>query len=274
MNSTKAKKDFKKRFGQANHLLITTLIGLDSIESRKVTEKPSDFSTSWNPIEPKRSAERARVFTLQSFLGWAVESLEMYLTELNRKPKELESEQLTVIYSSAGRSVYKKAIHVGEHAKVDPLLTALMEVMITWRNYTFHYDIDNEIRPESKALLTKSNDRIKAEFCGLEIELLKKTWENKGDFTFKETASLISATHKFVSAIDLYAISNINYEKYITDALVLNFKGNNKAKQKLKSLPHDKKLRFLSNSIVQILGIEEKENQTMEKYLSAVIKII
>ena len=69
MNATKAKKKFKKRFGQANHLLITTLVGLDSIESGKIVEKPSEFSTSWNPMEPKRSAERARMFVLQSFLG-------------------------------------------------------------------------------------------------------------------------------------------------------------------------------------------------------------
>ena len=109
MIATKAKKEFKKRFGQANHLLITTLIGLDSIESGNITRKPEGFSTSWNPKDPKRSAERARIFSLQSFLGWAVESLEMYLTELNRKPKELESGELTVIFSKAGRSIYQKA---------------------------------------------------------------------------------------------------------------------------------------------------------------------
>ena len=95
MSATRAKKTFKKRFGQANHLLITALVGLDAIETGEVSKKPESFSTSWNPIEPKRSAERARIFTLKSFLGWAVESLEMYLTELNRKPKELESEELT-----------------------------------------------------------------------------------------------------------------------------------------------------------------------------------
>lgn len=273
MIATKAKKEFKKRFGQANHLLITTLIGLDSIESGVVSRKPEGFSTSWNPRNPKRSADRARIFTLQSFLGWAVESLEMYLTELNRKPKELESEELTVIFSKAGQSVYRKAIGVGEHAEVDPLLIAMMEILITWRNYTFHYDIDNEIREESKNILKASEERIRSEFCGLEIGQLQETWETQRDFSFKETASLINATHKFVTAIDLYAIANLDFERYVSDALELHFRDNDRAMHKLKSLPHDKKLRFLRNTAAQVLGVNQTDDPAMEKNLTMVVEL-
>ena len=171
----------------------------------------------------------------------------MYLTELNRKPKELESDELTALFSKAGRSIYQKAILVGEHAGVDPVLVALMEVLITWRNYTFHYDIDNQIRGESIILLRNSAERIRSEFCGLEIDQLQKTWESQGDFTFKETASLISATHKYVSEVDAYALYNLNTSRYVSDALELHFRGNDKAIQKLRSLPNEKKLRFIQN---------------------------
>jgi hypothetical protein len=272
MIATKAKKEFKKRFGQANHLLITTLIGLNSIESGVVTQKPEGFSTSWNPKDPKRSAERARIFSLQSFLGWAVESLEMYLTELNRKPKELESEEFTSIYSKAGRSVYQKAIGVGEYTGVDPLLIALMEVLITWRNYTFHYDIDNEIREKSKVILMTSEERIRKEFCDLEIGLLQKTWGSRGDFSFKETASLINATHKFVAAVDSYAIANLDFERYVTDALDMHFSYNDYAMRKLKSLPHDKKLRFLRNVATQILGVKQTDDSAMETNITMLVE--
>lgn len=274
MNATRAKKTFKKRFGQANHLLITALVGLDAIETGEVSKKPEGFSTSWNPIEPKRSAERARIFTLKSFLGWAVESLEMYLTELNRKPKELESEAVTVLFSKAGRSIYQKAILIGEHAEVDPVLVALMEVLITWRNYTFHYDIDNQIRSESVILLRNSAERIRSEFCGLEIDQLQETWESQGDFTFKETASLISATHKYVSAVDDYALSNLDTSRYVGDALELHFRGNDKAAQKLRSLPNEKKLRFLQNIVSEALGVKIEEDSVVQRHLAAVQAVI
>ncbi len=274
MNSTKAKKLFKKRFGSANHLLITTLVGLDSIETGIISEKPKGFNTSWNPVDPVRSAERARIITLKSFLGWAVESLEMYLTELNRKPKELASEELTAIYSKAGRSIYKKAIAVGEHTNVDPLLVALMEILITWRNYTFHYDIDNKIRIESAELLQKSAARISEEFCGLDVNQLHETWISKGDFTFKETASLISATHKYVSEVDQYAVTHIDLFKYVEDALQLHFKENATATQKLKSLPREKKLRFLKNVTSDLVGISDMEQSFLERQLESVHAVI
>jgi hypothetical protein len=273
MIATKAKKSFKKRFGQANHLLITALVGLNAIETGLVTKKPDGFNTSWNPRAPARSAERARIFTLKSFLGWAVESLEMYLTELNRKPKELESEELASIYSKAGQSIYKKTIWVGEHAKVDPVLIALMEVLITWRNYTFHYDIDNTIRSESVVLLRNSADRLREEFCGLEIDQLQETWKNQDDFTFKETASLINATHKYVSAVDAFAITQINKTKYMTDALELHFRSNKKAIQKLRSLPHEKKIRFIKSITTDLVGVDVFKEGEAEQLLESVYGI-
>jgi hypothetical protein len=254
MKATKAKKEFKKRFGQANHLLITTLVGLDSIESGKVTEKPEGFSTSWNPINAVRSAERARIFTLQSFLGWAVESLEMYLTELNRKPKELLSIDLEAIFSSAGQSIYKKAIGIGDHTEIAPVLTALIEILITWRNNTLHYDIDNQIRATSRDVLSSNTEIIRESFCGLEISQLLGTWESKGDFTFKETASLISATHKFVDAIDQFAIDNLDVERYLGEALVIHFKNNQSSVSKMRSLPAGKKIKYLNTLTENLVG--------------------
>lgn len=274
MNATKAKKSFKKRFGQANHLLITTLVGLDAIETGQVTQKPDGFNTSWNPIAPARSAERARIFTLKSFLGWAVESLEMYLTELNRKPKELESEEFTVVFSKAGRSICQKTIGVGEYAKIDPVLVALMEVLITWRNHTFHYDIDNEIRIGSVDVLRNAADRIREEFCGLEIDQLQDTWKKHGDFTFKETASLISATHKYVSAVDAFALARLDTKKYMTDALELHFRSNEKATQKLHSLPQDKKIRYIKNITADLVGVDAFDDGVAEQLLESVYDVI
>lgn len=259
MKITKARRDFKKRFGQANHFLITTLIGLDAIETGEIKGKPSSFSTSWNPKDKSRSAQRTRIFTLQSFLGWAVESLEMYLTELNRKPKELESEVFNSLYSNAGQKIYKKAIKIGDETKIDPVLVALMEVLITWRNYTFHYDIDNQIRPESLKILQDEKVRIMGEYCGLDIDILKETWEKGRDFSFKETASLINATHRYVQAIDSYVLENLDIERYVKESIEIHLKESKKSLQKYKSLQSDKKLRYLKSLIMEHVGLEADE---------------
>ncbi|NQZ79967.1 MAG: hypothetical protein HRT52_03010 [Colwellia sp.] len=269
MKATKARKEFKKRFGNANHLLITSLIGLDSIELSGIKKAPSSFNTSWNPKDITSSIHRTRIFTLQSFLGWAVESLEMYMTELNRKPKELESESFTSLFSQANQSIYKKVILIADEIQVDQVLIALMEVLITWRNHSFHYDIDNEIRLQSQNVLIEEKERINHEFCGLDSTLLKKTWEQGGDFTFKETASLISATHKFVEAIDNYAIRNIDIERYIFDSIAPRIK-NPKSIQKIKSLPNAKKKRYIETLSKNITGIDKIDDDTCSSIVKRV----
>jgi hypothetical protein len=267
MNTTPAKKEFKKRFGQANHFLITTLVGIDGIKSGQITEKPASFSTSWNPIDPKRSAERSRVFVLKSFLAWAVESLEMYMTELNRKPKLLESEQFTILYSRAGQSVYKKTIFIADEVQVDPILIALMEVLITWRNYTFHYDIDNEIRDSSLNCLLNKSDEVKSRFAGLDITQLKKTWETGGDFTFKEAASLIKATQDFVSEIDKYILNNIDFERFFFETIEKHFVSSPHSKLRFRSFDSTKKKKYLKILMQNIAG----ENNFDENIISNII---
>jgi hypothetical protein len=264
MKLSPARKEFKKRFGQANHFLITALVGIDAIHSGIITTKPESFNTFWEPKNPKRSADRSRIFVLKSFLAWAVESLEMYMTELNRKPKLLESERFTELFSRAGQSVYKKTIFIGDEIKVDPILISLMEVLITWRNYTFHYDIDNEIRDESLNCLRDNSEKVAERFSGLEINQLKKTWETKGDFTFKETAALIKATQDFIAEIDEYALANLDEEKFLQEILDSHFKNKPKSLERLKSFEKNKKLKYLQVLLQNIAGIAEIDKSILE----------
>jgi len=265
MKTTRAKKEFKKRFGSANHLLITTLVGLDGIESGVITQKPEGFQTYWNPKSPKNSSKWARCFVLESFLGWAVESLEMYLTEINRKPKILDSERFTYLFSKADRSVYDKATFIADEIKVDPILIALVEVLITWRNYTFHYDIDNEIRPQSLAVLQNKKDEVKTRFSGLDIDVMKSVWEKKEDFTFKETSSLINATQLFVDAIDQYAIETMDIERYYFETIYFQLKNNINSYEKYKNLPQVQKVKYIKTLLQNEANSEKIDDSMLEK---------
>ncbi|PKP13535.1 MAG: hypothetical protein CVU08_04775 [Bacteroidetes bacterium HGW-Bacteroidetes-3] len=272
MKASPAKKEFKNRFGQANHFLITALVGIDGIQTGIITEKPESFNTSWNPRDTKRSADRTRVFILKSFLGWAVESLEMYLTELNRKPKLLESETFTSLFSKAGQSVYKKTILIADEIKVDEILITLMEVLITWRNYTFHYDIDNEIRESSMQCLIDKSEEVKTRFSGLDIIQLKKTWENGGDFTFKETASLIKATQDFVSAIDSYVLSNLDYERFLIEITQKHFSESEMSLKRYYSFDKEKKEKYLKVLLQNIAGESELNDNILKSIMKELEK--
>ena len=81
-----ALKKFKKEIGQANHFLITILVGLDGVKSGKV-EKNDEFSAAWNPKDVVASAERSRIYTIKASLAWVVDCLDMYLRLCNRKPR-------------------------------------------------------------------------------------------------------------------------------------------------------------------------------------------
>lgn len=68
LNHSVAQRQFKKRMGQANHFLITILIGLDEV-SKGLVKKPDTLDVSWNPKDVKASAERSRVYALNSSLA-------------------------------------------------------------------------------------------------------------------------------------------------------------------------------------------------------------
>lgn len=271
MKASPAKKEFKERLGQANHFLITALVGIDGIQSGIIREKPESFHTSWNPKDSKKSADRTRVFLLKSFLGWAVESLEMYLTELNRKPKLLESETFTSLFSKAGQSIYQKTILIADEIKVDPILIGLMEVLITWRNYTFHYDIDNEIRESSMNCLIASNENVKARFSGLEITQLKSTWESGGDFTFKETASLIKATQDFVGEVDNYVLLNLDVERFFLETIAKHFKNTEMSYKRYKSFNELKRQKYVK-VLLQNISAESEIDDTLLKSITTKLK--
>ena len=78
LNISERRKRFKDSMGQANHFLITALIGLEYINNNEVS-CPESFSTSWNPKNKKSSVERTRLYILKSSLSWAIDCLDTYL---------------------------------------------------------------------------------------------------------------------------------------------------------------------------------------------------
>ncbi len=70
INHSIALKRFKAEIGQANHMLITIMVGLDGIIPYDV-EAQNEFHTSWNPKSKKASVERSKLFAKKGYNGLA-----------------------------------------------------------------------------------------------------------------------------------------------------------------------------------------------------------
>jgi hypothetical protein len=222
LNESPARRRFKDLLGQANHLLITILVGLRAVELRLITEAPADLHTIWNPRNPVASASRSRVMLLGMTLVRATDSIDAYISWSRRAPTLVHSVELKREIDSAQQSVLQRFKAIENHfSALDSVVCAMIEVMIVWRNRSVHSLADNEISAGAAAVLTKNQERTRDEFSGLAIDRLFEDFEKKDSPTFKEIASFIRAAHLFVEQVDRLLISQLNTRSYLA-ALLLN----------------------------------------------------
>ena len=107
LNRTQARWAFKDLLGQANHFLITILVGLDGVRSGEVTLHP-EFRTSWNPQNVARSAERSRIFVMDLALIRSIDALDTYMMMSARKPTAIGDRALVAAMDGSGRSIARR----------------------------------------------------------------------------------------------------------------------------------------------------------------------
>ncbi len=226
---------------------------------------------AWRPKDKGASVIRSRNFVLHSFLGWAVDSIDMYLSLLNRKPNYLQNSSLASRLDSAGQSVLRKAHIFSEHYKVHPATHALIDVLITWRNNVFHQLADNKIKKESREALLTNACYIAENYRGLDVSDLPSKAEKGSSLTFKETASLINAVHHYVQEIDTAVLNAFDPIAFCTEAVKDAI--NNKEQEtgfaaKYLSLPTEKRQRFLRNWFMNLYGFSEMDEKVLESCLA------
>jgi len=270
MKKTLARIQFKKHFGQANHYLVTSLVALNNLDASSVVEAPEELRMAWKPRVKRASILRTRNFVLHSFLGWAVDSLDMYLSLLNRKPNYLQDSALTSQLDGAGRSVLRKAQIFSAHYNAHPATFALIDVLITWRNNVFHELAENKIKTESLEALLAYSSYISQNYRGLDVSKLPNKAEKGACLTFKETASLINAVHHYVQEIDAAVLMRFDPSHFCTEAVIDAI--NNKEQEtgfaaKYFSLPTEKRERFLRNWFRNLYGFSEMDEKVLASCL-------
>jgi len=224
MKSTYARKFFKKNFGQANHFLITCLVGLDVIENGTVA-KSNNFSTTWNPKSPINSARRSRDFVLEAFLSRLVDGLDVYLSILHKNDFYLSNINPNSVFDPNEKSIYKKIDGTSNYFLINDYLCSLVKLSIIWRNLSTHYFTSNSNKLDYVDIVTlkKNKEDISKNFCRLDIEDILRKYETTSP-TFKEVASLINAIHKYVEKVDDLIISKINKNDYFLKTINTCFK--------------------------------------------------
>lgn len=219
LNESRGRSRFKILLGQANHLVITVLVGLDAVEKGVVTAPPPDLHTSWSPKDPLNSARRARRLVLDMVLVRAVDSVDVYLRVARRLPGLIQESGLRNRIDGAGRSIFGKVAALEERYGGDhPVVFALVLVMIAWRNKSAHDEADTTIAERHRHILRANASIIVSEYRGLDVERLLAGFDS-AEPTFKETASLINAAQRFVQALEESLFRDLNGEQYLRELL-------------------------------------------------------
>ena len=272
MNS-RAFRKFKTEMGQANHFLITIMIGLDAVEDG--AEKRESFNTTWNPKSRKNSVVRSKQYAIKSALAWAVDNLDMYLRLCNRGPR-LYNEEEGLKIAKTKHSVYNKfdcVIH--NHPELTVSKFAYVDLLICWRNNSVHFDAENKLMPESISYFRNipENDVVTNTYHLDICQMLNRF--NRGECpTFKEAATLISMTIHFVEELDNILLHDVDQYRFLETYLLmlLDFKKKTSVFS-YRNTTHEKRKKKLKQFFVAEGISEDFYNEDGEKFLDEVVDL-
>ncbi|WP_321337962.1 hypothetical protein [Breoghania sp.] len=220
LEQSPSRKAFKSLLGNANHLIITALVGLDGIERGVVRGIPDDLRTVWSPKNAVNSARRSRRLILDMALIRAIDAIDVYLREAVRKPALVQSNGFRRDLDAAVLSIFRKLQAVARHGPdLNDLPLAIVFVMVAWRNRSAHTEADRDAPEHYLDLLRSSGDEVASRFSGLSAEMLLDGYEAMRPPTFKEVASLINAAHHLVAAIDELMLNSLDIEQFLKDVV-------------------------------------------------------
>lgn len=220
ISKSRPRNTFKSLLGNANHLIITALVGLDAVQRGCVYGAPAELRTAWSPKDAAASAKRSRRLVLDMSLIRAIDAVDVYLREAVRKPALIQCPELRSGLDSAGISIFKKLRAVErKYDSLDDLPLAIIFLMVSWRNRSAHSEADLEVADRHISVLQNRSEELSERFSGLKSAMLLEGYENARPATFKEVASLINAAHHLISDLDDKLLRDLDVERYFKEAV-------------------------------------------------------
>lgn len=273
MNSQVFRK-FKKETGQANHFLITIMIGLDAVADG--APKRESFKTTWNPQDTTASVSRSKHYAIKSALAWTVDNLDMYLRLCNREPKLYDDSQSLKI-ANTGHSVYKKfRCVIGNHPELTADKFSYVDLLICWRNNSLHFEAENQLLPETFNYFRNipANDIVTNTYHLDVVKMLDRFRQGKCP-TFKEATTLISMTIHFVEELDTLLIQNIHQYQFLETVLLQLLKSNDNKSSVFdyKNTTPEIRKKKLKQVFVTVGITEDFYDDDGERFLNEVVEL-
>jgi hypothetical protein len=220
LKRTHARAAFKDLLGQANHFLITLLVGLGAVRDGTAT-LDEEFRTSWNPRDVKKSAERSRQFALDLALVRAIDALDTYMMQARRHPTSLPSSQFASAMDGAGQSVSKRletfSVFLAPLAVRQQLF---LKLAIDWRNRRVHSLANDTLTGEEQKELLSHSEKLNEDHRGLDVKMLVARYRANEAPSFKDAASVINVTHTAVENFDKQLLAGLEIESYLRGLIV------------------------------------------------------
>jgi len=279
LNRTNARWAFKDLLGQANHFLITILVGLDGVRSGEV-EIGDEFRTSWNPKSVTRSADRSRVFVLDLALIRAIDAMDTYFTMSARKPCALDSRDFIAAMDGSGRSVAKRLdvfdAHLGpleDHHK------AVLSIAINWRNRRVHSLSKDEVDKKTIRTVIDNAEKFENGYSGLNINEFVAQFKLGEAPSFKEAASVIRLTHEAVEHFDKVLLQRLSIEGYLKEAMLQLLEANNSniARSIKKTWDHPEKKVEKVVRLLRMVGVNKTSSvrgrRIPDEFISSIVAL-
>lgn len=226
LEHSKAYRGFKRRIGQANHFLITIMVGLSEVKKGGV-QKPDSMDVKWDPRDVRFSALRSMRYALNSSLAWVVDNFDAYVQVCKRNPKIIQDEDFFNEINSANRSVnekFKSLFYKYRRDEKVEIYGALVALGIQWRNNTTHSDANNTIDKEFEDILRNKRNWYLENCCHLDTSIALIRFNRHSNPSLKEVASIIKANLCFIEAVDALLIKELNIHRYISEVFEGHFK--------------------------------------------------
>lgn len=272
MNS-RAFRKFKTEMGQANHFLITIMIGLDAVEDG--AEKRDSFSTTWNPENRTTSVVRSKKYAIKSALAWTVDNLDMYLRLCNREPRLYDDDESAEI-ADTRHSIYKKfRCVINNHKELALDKIAYVDLLISWRNNAVHFDAENQLMHATLDYFSNiPSDDVVVNKYHLNVNQMLERFKNGDCPTFKEAATLISMTIHFVEELDSILLRDIEQYQFLETSLLKLLKaGNATSVFSFKNTTPEKRKKKLKQFFVTAGISEDFYNEDGERFLDEVVTL-
>lgn len=218
LTASPARRSFKSLLGNANHRIITILVGLDAIERGEVNKVPKGLGATWSPKNFVASARLSRRMVLDLVLVRSVDALDVYFRHINRKPCLVQSPEIQSLLSENDRSVFKKfEVIEKKFPDLSEVYVSLVALMITWRNRSVHSEDDKNLKGRYRQCIEDNLLTIEREFRSLDGNILLGHFDKFEYPKLKEVTSLINATHHYVAALEKILFKTLSPDMFLKE---------------------------------------------------------